>query len=169
VTDPDELLAPTHRPAGAEVRDRVREATTNVVRRTHRWIRFRRIASMAACYAAGAATLWFALPTPESVVVEVVRIERVPIESPPPVPVALSGRELELLAEQADGAASAAKYREAGDRFFLVENDYQSAVRCYRQHLDRAPPTPTGDDDNWLLTSLKNSRQKKNDHANFDG
>ena len=64
----------------------------------------------------------------------------------------------ELLAEQADDPARAARlYRLAGDKFLLDAQDFINARRCYRLGLARAGDgglSPAADD-NWLLAELK--------------
>jgi hypothetical protein len=78
-----------------------------------------------------------------------------------PKHVALSPADLELQAEQLDDPAVAAElYRKAGDRYLQEQQKYDHALRCYRQYLDRAgsKALEVTESDNWLLTSLKNSR-----------
>ena len=163
--DLDALLSP--RPAITP--DGVREA---LFRRTARSLTFaqqvRTAARVAAVFAVGIGVGWVAKPLP-TVPVPEPQVVVVPV----PVPVTDSAgpvaerprppRELELLAEQTDDAAEAAKlYRAAGDAL-LEGQDYGNAARCYRLHLARAGDTALlpARGDTWLLTSLKNTAYKE--------
>ena len=162
--DLDRLLLPVDGVPTAGLRDRLRERTARRVRR-RRYARFLRAASIfACCYVAGAATFWFARPSPE---VRVVTIEKVvtPPEAPPPT-VIESPRALELAAEQADGAEGSRLFLEAGRRYGRDWNDWQSALRCYRNALDLSSEAPVLDaiNDDWLLAKLKTQRREI--HAN---
>jgi hypothetical protein len=110
-------------------------------------------------------------PQPEAAAAPVPVFIPLPVPLPsgtaePPKP-ARSAKALELEAEQADGARSAALYRQAGDAYLDAEQDYANAARCYRLFLARggdAALTPaTGD--SWLLTSLKNAAFKEKVNA----
>jgi hypothetical protein len=73
-----------------------------------------------------------------------------------------------LEAEQADDAPTAAQlYRQAGDAYLSVEQDYARAARCYRLFLARGGATALSPEpgDSWLLTSLKNAAFKEKVHA----
>ena len=75
--------------------------------------------------------------------------------------------QLELAAEQAEGAESARLYFEAGRRYGNDWNDWQSAMRCYRNALDISGAPPAAADpitDDWLLAKLKTERRET--HAN---
>ena len=160
--DLDRLLIPRDAPPTSGLRDRLRAETT---RRLHRGRFAQRLcmaAALAACYLAGATTLWLARPTPEPRVVVVEKaIEPTPASEPYRSP-----RDLELAAEQADGAASARLYLEAGRRYGRDFNDWTSALRCYRNALDLHTEAPTIDatNDDWLLVKLKTERRET--HAN---
>lgn len=185
--DLDPLLSPTQ-PAEEPVGLRERLFARSVSRLQRRsWRRITvRAAALAACYVAGIATWWAVRPAPETRVVEVVRIERIPVEpSPPesePGPLPRSGTELELLAEQTDGPKAAELFRKAGDRFLNAEGNYQAALRCYTHYLDLTPESELVVDhgnDNWMLLALKNERlltiartnerRKEQNDADHDG
>ncbi|QJW95950.1 hypothetical protein FTUN_3504 [Frigoriglobus tundricola] len=135
---------------------------------------------MAAVFAAGVGVGVWRAPDPAvrapEVVVEVVAVP-VPIPVPvaggsadrprPPDAPATAGR-LELAAEQADDAATAATlYHQAGDRYLTHEQDYTNAARCYRLFLARGGPSVLSPEptDSWLLTSLKNAAFKEKTDA----
>jgi hypothetical protein len=78
----------------------------------------------------------------------------------------LTPAQIELEAERALAKEESSRlFREAGDRFLREEQDYQAALRCYRNFLDEAADTElaAADSDTWLLTSLKNARRKETD------
>jgi hypothetical protein len=182
--DLDDLLAP--RPA-AETPG-LRDA---LLRRTRRRLRFGRrarragaAAGIAAVFAAGVGVgVWHAPRARETVLVPTpvpqVEIVTVPVpvvipvpdrsaERPPPPVAVRSGRALELDAEQADDAPTAADlYRRAGDAYLTADQDYVNAARCYRLFLARAgaPALAPDPGDSWLLTSLKNAAFKEKVHA----
>jgi hypothetical protein len=86
----------------------------------------------------------------------------------PPQVAARTAHELELDAEQADGAPTAGRlYRQAGDAYLDARQDYANAARCYRLFLARAgePALAPEPGDSWLLTSLKNAAFKEKVHA----
>ena len=60
----------------------------------------------------------------------------------------------------------AALFFEVAQRY-LEKQDYDSALRCYRQALDAAPKEELAirSDDNWLVMALKEARQKENNDA----
>jgi len=96
-------------------------------------------------------------------------VEKTAAASPaarPPLEYLPSPRELELAAEQADGAQSARLYLDAGRRYGRDFNDWQSALRCYRNALDLTSEQPVIDptNDDWLLVKLKTER--RDTHAN---
>lgn len=157
--DLEDLLRPPGNQASPTLRVRLREQTSRHVRRTVIYRRFGWIAALAAAFAAGGATVWLARPTPEP---ELVFIDSSSIKPKPPEvtpPQLQSPHDLELAAEQADGAESAKLFLEAGQLYGGRFNDWDSALRCYRNALDLNPslaqnPDPNSDD--WLLVKLKN-------------
>jgi hypothetical protein len=166
--DVDDALKPAGISAPTKLQERLRELTSRRVRRRSDLRRLAIAAALVACYAAGAATVWLTRPAPQPVVV----VEHVPAEPAQPAPAAppsaipQSPRELEIAAERADGAESARLYVEAGRRYGNDWNDWQSALRCYRNALDLASETPVIDqkNDDWLLVKLKTDRRES--HAN---
>jgi hypothetical protein len=177
----DDLLAPL---PPSERPDR-REALFQRTQRQlafGRWVRRAgRAAGTAAVFAAGIGVgRWRAprehetvfVPTPvpqvEPVTVPVPIVIPVPgpqVEQPAEPPaVARTAHALELDAEQADDAATAARlYRQAGDAYLTAEQDYVNASRCYRLFLARAgtPALAPDPGDSWLLTSFKNAAFKE--------
>ncbi|HEY8503756.1 MAG TPA: hypothetical protein VIL46_04185 [Gemmataceae bacterium] len=166
------LLNPGASPADVLFRERLRRCTERRLRRRRVRRRLLLAGALAACYAAGLATFWLLRPPPpEPQVIEVVRVEKVPAGGAvPPAPrPQLSGYDLELLAEQADGPEAAELFRAAGDRYLNDEGNYKAALRCYAHYLDLAPASErvvSAGSDNWLLIALKNDRFRENGYAN---
>jgi hypothetical protein len=164
--DLERLLRPTSPPPTPGLRDRLRAETTRRLRRGRWTWRVAAAATLAACYAGGALTVWLARPGPELVVVE--KPVEIPAGTNPAVrpDVPRSPHDLELAAEQADGTESSLLYLEAGRRYGRDFNDWQSALRCYRNALDLAggPPASDPTNDDWLLAKLKTERRET--HAN---
>ena len=168
--DLDHLLGPPHDSSNADLRDRLREATSRRVRR--RWVarRFNVVAALVICYAGGALSVWLTRPAPEMVLDDKtagVNPAARPYQDPATrQQMLLSPRQLELAAEQADGAESAKLYLEAGRRYGRDFNDWSSAMRCYRNALDVSSEQPVIDPakDDWLLVKLKTERRES--HAN---
>ena len=158
----DDLLTPFNRPADPRLRQQLREQTTRRLRRA-RWIRVGKFAAaLAACYAAGAATVWLTRPTPAPARVEVTPPE--PLKEPERSP-----QQLELAAEQADGEESARLYLAAARKFAKEYGNWGAALRCYRNALDVSPEIQTtidAENDDWLMTALKLSRKEEPIHAN---
>lgn len=184
--DLEPLLAPRPTPASdAGAHAALFARTERVVARGRQLRRAGRAAAVVGVFVVG----WFAgsclrpEPPTRNVVPAVLRVEvvTVPVVVPVPLqsesgPVAAlpaTAAAAELLAEQADDAARAARlYRLAGDRFLHDTQDFRNARRCYRLSLARA-----GDgglwpaaDDSWLLTELKLSLLKeRRDATKNDG
>jgi hypothetical protein len=176
--DLDELLTPRPGPEPAGLREALFARTTRRLARARWSRRLAAVAAAAAVFAAGGAIGWHAKP--DRVVVDRVPGEPVFVFVPQPVPVIpevtpdpprpeprpapASATEAELLAEQCDDPAEAARlYRLAGDRYLNDRQDYANAARCYRMFLARAgdaglSPEPG---DTWMLTSLKNAAYKE--------
>jgi hypothetical protein len=159
--DIDRLLTPTNLPPTPGLRDRLRAETTRRLRRGRWTWRLAAAAALAACYAGGALSVWLTRPAPVVVVIEK------PAEKPtalPPMELPRSPHDLELAAEQSDGPERARLYLDAGRRYGRDFNDWQAALRCYRNALDASGEQlaidPTNDD--WLLTKLKTERRETN-------
>jgi hypothetical protein len=181
--DLKELLAPPLAAESSGLRDAI-------LRRTQKRLTLRKwtrravqAGGIAAVFALGAGVGVWGVPreretvlVPTPVPAEVVSVP-MPVLIPVPIPVgstepnpptpARRAKALELDAEQADGAQSAALYRQAGDAYLSAEEDFAGAARCYRLFLARGgdaalAPEPT---DSWLLTSLKNAAFKEKINA----
>jgi hypothetical protein len=173
--DLDALLAPDPiPPEPLGMREAVARDAGRVLTR-RRWLRRTRWAgALAACYAAGLATMWLwsqAVRTPQPEVVEhepsarpvVLPGEDEPYRSGPP-------EQLERWAIHASGERRGDLYRRAGDAF-LQREDVMAALRCYRLALDGSAVSDLAvraDTDTWLLMSLKMSRQKEIPDARFN-
>jgi hypothetical protein len=171
--DLDELLTskppPTEPPGWGEamLTDAAR------VQRRRRWlVRGRRVAVVAACYAAGLASMWYwsgdhqpPLPVmaerpPGPELQPVVPSDVDPYRNDPP-------ERLERWAFLQSGTKRMELYRRAGDEF-LRRDDVNAALRCYRRALDggsAADLAVRADKDTWLLMSLKIARQKERPDA----
>ena len=126
--------------------------------------------SWAACFVAGAPAmfLWHAsmAPDPGGNGHQPVAERPGPKEKPaPPKDMAKPDPAAAAVAKEWEAFDStgnrAALFFEAGDRYFNDNNDITSALRCYRQALDASSPEQLAisPNDNWLLISLKQSRQ----------
>jgi hypothetical protein len=183
--DLSELLAPPPPGETPGLRDAILRRTERRLA-LNRWTRRAvKSAAVAAVFATGVAFgVWNTPRERETVLVPTpvtqVEVVTVPVVVPVFVPAPggsaeknprvakRTARELELDAEQADDTLLAAKfYRQAGDAYFNIEQDYINAARCYRLYIARSgdnalSPEP---DDSWLLTSLKNEAFKEKVHA----
>jgi hypothetical protein len=163
----DRLLTAPVAPASPALRERLRAETTHRLRLRRYTRRLAVAGTLVACYAAGLATVWWgyrpAAPPLERVTVEVVR------EQPAPDPAPRSPREIELAAEQADGAESARLFLDAA-RAFTRSSDWDAALRCYRNALDISGGNLAIDpkNDDWLMVTLKLARKEEQSHANVD-
>jgi tetratricopeptide (TPR) repeat protein len=122
----------------------------------------------------GIAVGWVCKPTPVITIVSeplpVIEYETVPVpilippEPAPPGPTYFTSAELDKM-EQAAEIAPAPKaadiYRELGD-YYLQQEDFVSATRCYRQHMNHLPREGLAysSSDSWLLLELKIARKK---------
>jgi hypothetical protein len=173
VDEIDDLLTPEPPPPEPpELTAAVARAVARVQRRRRMVVRARRIVALAACYAAGLASMWYwsrpRQPDPRPEVVQ-----RAP-EPAPPVPAADADpyrndppERLERWAFIATGERRVALYRRAGDGY-LARDDVQAALRCYRRALDggsAADLAVHAETDTWLLMSLKVARQKERPDA----
>ena len=176
VPDPlDGLLQP---PAPGEAGDglllRLLQQTTRVLRRRRRLRIVALAAALAACFVAGALTVYCFGPRQMERVVVVEKSPapeapppRVPV--PPPAPPA-SAVALEWQAFDADKPRPDL-YREAGDRYLHEDGDPASAVRCYSQSLDGASDRDlaVSPDDDYLLMVVKQARLKEKERAKKHG
>lgn len=172
--DLDAILAPRQGHSPTDFREQVLRRTQTRLVQARRLRGIGRSALVAGVFVAGGAIGWLVrpLPAPEPrpdprIEIRVVAIPALipvllPSEAPLPPRIesvqAETGPEIELQAEQADGAPAATLYRAAGDAYLRAE-DYPNASRCYRLYLVRAgdPALSLTPDDSWLLTSLKNA------------
>jgi hypothetical protein len=177
--DLDDLLKPGPLPPEPPgLRATVTREASRVARRRRWLVRGRRAALLAACYAAGLATMWYwvhghQLPRPEIVERDTPPLPAPPAPAPPEPPTEADPyrndppERLERWAFVAAGEKRVALYRRAGDGY-LDRNDVQGALRCYRRALDAGSPTDLAiraDTDSWLLMSLKVARQKERPDA----
>jgi hypothetical protein len=148
----------------AALRKTVLQRTTRILRH-RRWARRVAVAAaLAACYAAGVASMYW-LRAPARAEVIIVEKTAEPAPSPPatvPRKAEPSAVDLEWLAvESPDKRVEF--YRRAGDRYLAESNDTEAALRCYRQMLNTGSEKDLliAADDNWLLMALKDARLKE--------
>ena len=162
--DIEALLSPRGNSASPEMQDRVLTLTTRIIR--HRVWRKRGLAilAMIGCYAAGVGTMALLHEEkgadPASVIVPAIEAPTAPT-APSLDP--RSPGEIELAAEQRDGADAAQMYLTAGLRYARAAQ-WESAVRCYRNALDADPDAGAHEPslrDDWLFTTLKDARRKE--------
>jgi hypothetical protein len=183
------ILGTPPSPSPPGMHEAVFRLTERALRRGRWTRRFAKLSAVAALVLLGGAVGWFARPEklvvaappanpPPAVVVVPVIIpvpQTVPDSSASPVARTEpdSAAQAELLAEQADDRAEAARlYRQAGDLYLDAAQDYRNAARCYRLFLARAGDKGLAPEtaDTWLLTSLKNAAFKEKFHvAKTDG
>jgi hypothetical protein len=160
-----------------QLRQQLREQTSQRVRGYGRWRRVRRLTTLAGVYAAGWFSAWVWLgwhptPTPAPAPAPAPAQPLAPapelIQPSPPVGPSsplqqadpLAGQpaeEIELLAEQARERAEFVRlFAKAGDRYLAV-GDHVAALRCYRNALERMTNAELAvtSTDSWLLMSLK--------------
>jgi hypothetical protein len=177
---PDDLLGSIPQaPANPVLRQELLHRTLRRLR-LRLWLRRGTLAaSLAACYAAGLATMHFwssppaANTTPDSMV-SANTTPGPPVESLPgpqlPPDSEVAPEILEQWGPLVSADQRAALLRRAGDRYLSEANDLQGALRCYRQYLDSASEheLAISTDDNWFLMSLKDARLKEKRDAKFN-
>lgn len=96
-----------------------------------------------------------------------VEVKNPVVDVPAPIARRLTPAEIEVEAERTLAKEESSRlFREAGDRFLQEEQDYQAALRCYRNFLDEAAEAElaAAESDTWLLASLKNARRKETEN-----
>jgi hypothetical protein len=176
--DLDDLLMAKQLPAEPTgLREAVASDAARVQRRRRWVVRGRRVAILAACYAAGLASMWYWSRERESVHLVVESGPQpepsapAPAESPGLDPYRNDPPErLEKWAFVQSGEKRVELYRRAGDGY-LRRDDVDAALRCYRKALDlgsAADLAIRADTDTWLLMSLKVSRQREKADARIN-
>lgn len=174
VPDPlDGLLRPPSGEADDALRRGLLEQTTRVLRRRRRLHIVALAAALAACFLAGALTVYCFGPrqTERVVVVEKSPVPETPTPVPPPAPpapasaVALEWKAFDAVKPRPD------LYRQAADRYLHEDADPASAVRCYGQSLNGASDKDLAisPDDDYLLMLVKEARQKEKSDAKKRG
>jgi hypothetical protein len=164
--------------ADTELKRRILQRTTTVLRRRRRLKRCSYVAALAACYLAGLGTMRLLLPPPKGRGGEAVEIgtgRESPEQSLPlaadrslgaPPAVADDPEVPAFVLERMASASTDRKahfYRLAGDRYLQTSGDMQSALRCYAQALrsGKQEDLVIAPEDNWLLMALKKARQEE--------
>ena len=153
--------------APADLRRKVLEETTTIVRR-RAWRRRARVgAGWSMAYAAGLLTAWLALrqvgAVPDELrqaTVRQVATNDVVRQTPSEDLDALSPAELRHRVAGASRPEQIRLLRLAGDRYLFGSADVESALDCYRQVIELTPHSElSGRDsgDSWLLAELKTS------------
>ena len=166
-----------------DFREAVWEHTARSIRRRGRMRRFTMAsAALAAAYAMGIATMFaWSSQTPRDAETAAAIHQAAPEEPDRPAP-AMAEREpgelvpktllsdREALARRLGEASTDERARllkRAGDRYLNEWGDVELASKCYRSLLDGTPldkRTIVEPEDNWLLVSLKQDRQKEIRH-----
>ena len=179
MTDDDlaELLGPRGEPDG-QLKAAILADTSRLVRR-RRWVGPATTLVLGAGLFLGGLGVGWAVkpsPAPPAVVLPPPEVIAVPVLVRPPLPPPAvpyqSADRVELLAEQADDRAEAARlYRLAGDKYLTDAGEPGQAARCYRLHLQHAGPAGLAVEsaDSWLLTSLKTQRRLEVRDAGVSG
>jgi tetratricopeptide (TPR) repeat protein len=175
----DFLGADLNLPPPRELRQSILLETTCAIRR-RRWTRrLAQAGAMAACFVAGMAAMSF-VSRHSNVDIANGR----PEDHQPPAKTAVVAQDghhlngeveptlteptlLELEWRAFDSKENrAALYFAVANRYLEERQDYEAALRCYRQALDAAGPEELAvrPDDNWFVSSLKEARlQEKSD------
>ncbi len=168
----------------ADLRTRLLQQTTRVVRRQRYVRRFGIVVACAGCYAAGLLTVWgmqgesATEPVSQSVVIKPAEAEAVPTQPEPRVAI-----ETKLQPEQQttitkitrpprEKKSKFEKLRELGDRYMLDHQDLAGATRCYQMALRYATAEDfkqQADDGTWLYRALKLDQQRENERAQDQG
>lgn len=165
----DDLLTAEAAPASADLSERLRAETTRVVRRRRLARRLTQTAA-AACLlvvALGVLWVWFAVRTAMTPHPQARRQAPPPApttqETPPAPPALKEALALEWQAFESAPDERSARYLEAGNEYIAQGDDYEAALRCYRQALDTggAAALAIDPDDNWLVMAIKLDRQKE--------
>ena len=176
VPDPlDDLLRRPSGEGGDALCARLQQRTTRVLRRRRRLRVVARIATLAACFVAGALTVYCLGPRRIDRVVVVEKqpaptAPTVPAPVPKPAPPPPSAVALEWKAFDADKPRPDL-YREAGDRYLHEDDDPISALRCYGQSLNGASDKDLAisPDDDYLLMVVKEARRREKSDAKKRG
>lgn len=170
--DLDDLLGPKPLPDElAGLRSAVLVDAARVLSRRRWFVRGGRVVMLAACYAAGLGSMGYwsrTVPPAPSEIIE----RQAPGQPPSFIPSADPYRNdpperIEKWAFAQSGEKRAELYRRAGDGY-LLRDDVQAALRCYRRALDAGSAEDLSiraDKDTWLLMSLKMARQKERSDA----
>lgn len=164
-------------PSAPGLRGAVLAQTTRALRRRRIARRVALVGALAACFLAGMATMlaWQMQDSPKEIA-RVIAPEEKPLPGPlkkaapstrpepPPSLVDLEWRAFDARENRA------ALFFAVARRYLEEQNDYESALRCYRQALDAAPKDGLAirPDDDWLVMALKEARQKEDNDAELN-
>ncbi len=172
----DFLSADLNLPPPHDLRQNILLETTRALR----WCRWRRrlvnVGAMAACFVAGMSVMFFVGRHSNG------DIAKSPPEDQAPEKIAVIAKDghhwngdpqteptlLDLEWRAFDSRENrAALYFAVGKRYLEERQDYEAALRCYRQALDAAGQEELAirPDDNWFVMALKEARQKENNDA----
>jgi hypothetical protein len=166
--DLDRLLAPLVVSADPLFRARLRVKTTRSLYRKCQRHRIAFVSALLACYAAGLATVWWLRPESGVVPPPAEHADAKQGQQLQPPTRDQTPQQLELLAEQSEGAESARFYLAAGRIFARDVGAWDAALRCYRNALDADPGLINSLDDqndDWLWKTLKTARKKERNDA----
>jgi hypothetical protein len=156
-------------PAPPLLREAVFAGTARVLRRRRRRRRLAWAGGMAACFLGGMITtaLWRPSEANDS------QAQRPQVKEAPKQTETSEAKQAEPSLVDLEWLAfdtrehRSALFFQVGHRYLTEQNDYDAALRCYRQALDAAPSEDLAirPDDNWLVMALKEARQKENNDA----
>ena len=152
--------------------------TAALLRQPRRWRRRLLVAAIAASVLVAIAALYWFRPPADILLIDPDMVER---QTAPPQPekkpkpqeekprpvvtvTAPHPRDLEWTAfDAADDSQRVRLYFQAGDLYLANHDDYESALRCYRQalHYCDARDLNFNPDDNWLVMALKRDHRKE--------
>ena len=160
----DELLQPIRSRNPEDLRERLRDHTSRYVQRRLVMRRSVLAGVVAASLLAIAPVGFLVWPRPQPVDPPVA-ITVAPEDAKAEVAEAVTPVDLEWQAFDSK-TNRAAVYFEAGHQYLATTQDFESALRCYRQALDvcTAEELEIAPNDNWLVVTLKNARRKETVH-----
>jgi hypothetical protein len=160
----DDLLAPNPT-ANNALRSAIFARTSHRIRVVRRWRLVKQIGLGLLLFTGGMGVMSLHEVPQQATRIVIVRQPAPVVETQKSEPKRITPSELELEAERTFVKVEAAKrFREAGDRYFREQGDYQAALRCYRNFMIEADPTEliVSPNDTSLLTALKQHRTTEN-------
>jgi hypothetical protein len=159
----EDLLRPQAARPAPDFRQTVLRVSLAVLRRRVWAARLATVTALAACFVAGALTLYLWHPPQDKP------------DAPPGFSGGASTSQDQPVAALEDRAIQSAEqrtelFRQAGQRYLHEQNDVQAALRCYGHSLDSGSEKDlvVNAKDDWLLIALKHARQEEKRHVRND-